>query len=240
MPVNWLAELARKNDELETFASIASHDLQEPLRMIAGFTDLLARKYQGRLDSEADEYIRYTIQGTHRMQRLIKELLLLSRTGESDPRRFRDVSVGSALDMVLSNLSSSIRDTGAVITHQELPTVKMVETHIVQLLQNLIGNAINYRSDKPPLIAIAAERNGSCWQFSVRDNGIGFHMKHAGSIFKPFKRLHLTHDSGTGIGLAICKKIVESRGGRIWVESTPGEGTTFYFTIPDECGAANI
>jgi PAS domain S-box-containing protein len=234
------AELASKNDELETFASIASHDLQEPLRMIAGFTDLLARKYQGRLDSEADEYIRYTIQGTHRMQRLIKELLLLSRAGECDPRRFRDISVGSALDIVLSNLSSSIRDTSAVITHQDLPTVKAVETHLVQLLQNLIGNAINYRSDKPPLIAIAAERDGKCWKFSVRDNGIGFDMKHAGAIFKPFKRLHLTHDSGTGIGLAICKKIVERRGGRIWVESIPGEGTTFYFTIPDECGAANI
>jgi PAS domain S-box-containing protein len=234
------AELASKNDELETFASIASHDLQEPLRMISGFTDLLARKYKGRLDSEADEYIRYTIQGAQRMQRLIKELLQLSRAGESDPQRFRDISIASALEVVLSNLSTSIRDTGAVINYEELPTVKAVETHIVQILQNLIGNAINYRSDKPPLIAIAAERGDGLWKFSVRDNGIGFNMKHAGSIFKPFKRLHLTHDSGTGIGLAICKKIVESRGGRIWVESTPGEGTTFYFTIPDECSAAKL
>jgi light-regulated signal transduction histidine kinase (bacteriophytochrome) len=208
--------------------------------MISSFTDLLARKYQGRLDSDADDYIRFTIEGTQRMQRLIRDLLLLSRAGEPDPSRFRDVSVASALSMVLGNLSTSIQDTGAVITHEELPTIRAVETHIVQLLQNLIGNAINYRSDKPPRIAIAAERGDAFWKFSVRDNGTGFKMEHAGSIFKPFKRLHLTNDSGTGIGLAICKKIVESRGGRIWVESTPGEGTTFYFTIPDECGAAHI
>ncbi len=225
-------ELAYSNAELEQFAYVASHDLQEPLRMVASFTQLLAKRYAGRLDVEADEFIEYIVGGVTRMQTLLSDLLTYSRVGTMgatlEPTDFEQV-----FEDALGNLKSAIDESGAVVTHDPLPTLSADGTQMIQLLQNLIGNAIKYRSEKPPEIHLSARRQDGFWTLRVQDNGIGFDPKHAERIFIIFQRLHHRDEyPGTGIGLAICKKIVERHGGRIWAESD-SSGSQFVFTIPE-------
>jgi signal transduction histidine kinase len=225
------AELRRSNQELEQFAYVASHDLQEPLRKVTNYTELLAKRYAGDIDARADKYIAYIVDGTTRMQGLIKDLLTYSRvTREVD---VVPTDVTAVLRETLSTLEMVIRDTQAQITSDTLPTIQANPLQIGQLLQNLIGNALKFRSTAPPRVHVAAELEAYTWRFSVQDNGIGIDPQYAERIFGVFQRLHTRAEyPGTGIGLAICQKIVERHGGRIWVESVPGQGTTFYFTIP--------
>jgi light-regulated signal transduction histidine kinase (bacteriophytochrome) len=206
--------------------------LQEPLRMVASYTQLLARRYKGRLDSDADEFITFAVDGANRMQRLIQDLLANSREGTKG-KDLLETSSEEALQRALLNLRGAIADSGAMVTRDPLPAVLADETQLVQLFQNLVGNAIKYQNPGVPRIRISAIKNGGGeWIFSVRDNGIGFDPKHAERIFIVFQRLH-TRDEypGTGIGLAICKKIVERHGGDISVESQPGKGSTFRFAL---------
>jgi PAS domain S-box-containing protein len=226
-------ELARKNAELGTFASVVSHDLQEPLRMIGGYAGLLERRYSGSLDDDAKEFLTFVTRGVERMDRLIKDLLALCRLEDAVDSPMAKVDVGHIADFVCGNLSLSIEDSGASIDVGRLPVVQFHPTHLIQVLQNLVGNALKYRSNLVPRIELRSHRVDGAWQFTVKDNGIGFDMRYAEQVFRPFKRLKRSEEGGTGIGLAICKKVVESRGGRIWVESTPGGGSTFYFTVPD-------
>ncbi len=226
-------ELEHSNAELRQFAYAASHDLQEPLRTIAGFVKLLEKHYKGRLDERADEFIAYAIDGAKRMQELIKDLLEYSRIGTMD-REFKPTDSASILDKVISNLRVAIKEGGAVVTHDYLPVITADATQLGSVFQNLIGNAIKFHSAEAPRVHISAERIEEEWIFSVRDNGIGIDKQYAEKIFVVFQRLHTRNVyPGTGIGLAICKKIVERHGGRIWVESEPGKGSTFYFTVPD-------
>ncbi len=227
-----LEELKHSNAELEEFAYVASHDLQEPLRGIAGLVQLLQRRYQGQLDSRADEYIAHIVEATQRMQRLIEDLLAYSRVGRRG-NLFQAAEADAALKAALKNLSAAISDAGVEITGGRLPTVKADATQVTQLFQNLIGNAIKFRSTRLPQIHVEAADAGDFWQFSVRDNGIGIEPQYFERIFQVFQRLHTQREyKGTGIGLAICKKIIERHGGRIWVESEMGQGSTFYFTLP--------
>jgi PAS domain S-box-containing protein len=225
-------ELARSNKELEQFAYIASHDLQEPLRMVASYVQLLADRYRGRLDDRADHYIHYAVDGAVRMKRLIDALLSYSRVGTpGNPPAPADSQ--AILQEVLRHLQGTIEEKQAVVTHDALPTVPADAVQLGQLFQNLIANALKFTGEAPPRIHIAAQREHRAWRFSISDNGIGLDPEHAGRIFEIFQRLHGPAEyPGTGIGLAICKKIVERHGGRIWVESQPGRGATFYFTIP--------
>lgn len=224
-------ELVRSNKELEQFAYVASHDLQEPLRMIAGYTQLLQRRYKDKIDEDANQFIFYTVDGVLRMQTLINDLLAYSRL-EIRGKVFEPVDCQAVLDDVLVALQTAIEENSAVITHGPLPTIQADRTQLFQLFQNLIGNAIKFRGDKPPLIHIAAEPKDDRWLFSVSDNGIGIDPQYAERIFVIFQRLHSRDKySGTGIGLAICKKIVERHGGKIWVKSESGKGSTFYFII---------
>jgi PAS domain S-box-containing protein len=225
-------DLARSNAELERFAYVASHDLQEPLRMITSYMQLLERRYKGQLDADADEFIAYAVDGANRMKALINDLLAFSRIGTRvkalTPTNFEHV-----LTRVCANLAIAIEETSATITHDPLPTTLADESQMTQLLQNLIGNAIKFRDSTPPVIHISAARTGQEWTFQVRDNGIGIAAEYFERIFVVFQRLHRTSEyPGTGIGLSICKKIIERHGGHIWVESTPGAGSTFYFTLP--------
>jgi PAS domain S-box-containing protein len=225
--------LEESNLELKQFAYVASHDLQSPLRSITGFLQLLQQEYQGKLDEQAQDWIRRTVRAVARMQTLIRDLLSYSRvdarSGPLTQIPFLDI-VNDALIL----LESSIRDSGGQVTWGELPIVMGDRSQLVQLLQNLIGNGLAYRSDKPPDIHISAKRSGKDWIFSVRDNGIGIDPKHYDQIFEIFKRLHSQKDHpGTGIGLAVCRRVVNRHGGKIWVESEPGHGSTFHFTIPE-------
>jgi light-regulated signal transduction histidine kinase (bacteriophytochrome) len=225
-------ELARSNAELEQFAYIASHDLQEPLRMVASYTQLLARRYRGKLDADADQFIAFAVDGATRMRTLIRDLLTYSRV-TSKASSFRFVSAGAAARTACENLRKSIEDSAAVVDIGSLPQVLADSTQLTQLFQNLIGNAIKYRDDRRPEIRVDARPNGRGWTFSVRDNGIGMEPRYFERIFQMFQRLHTRERySGTGIGLAICRKIVERHGGEIWVESALGKGSTFLFTIP--------
>ncbi|MCP3058873.1 PAS domain-containing protein [Myxococcus sp. K38C18041901] len=225
-------ELARSNEELQQFAYVASHDLQEPLRMVAGYTQLLARRYQGKLDAEADTFIHYAVDGVTRMQRLIQDLLTYSRVG-TQGREPRAVDAARAVERARTNLQVALRESGATLDVGPLPTVLADETQLVQLFQNLIGNALKFHGAAPPRVEVAAEVKGPEARFTVRDWGIGIDAQDSERIFVIFQRLHGKEAfAGTGIGLAICKKIVERLGGRIGVESKVGEGSTFWFTLP--------
>jgi PAS domain S-box-containing protein len=225
-------ELARSNEELEQFAYVASHDLQEPLRMISSYTQLLARRYKDRLDSDAHDFIRYAVSGASRMQQLINDLLAYSRVGTRGKER-QLVDCSELLGEAIANLQAAIQSSGALVTNDELPQVWVDKTQLVQVFQNLICNGLKFRGQEPPRVHISASPGANDeWTFSVRDNGIGIDPRFHQRIFVIFQRLHgIEQYSGTGIGLAICKKVVERHGGRIWVESEPGTGTTFYFTL---------
>jgi signal transduction histidine kinase len=225
-------DLERSNSELEQFAYVASHDLQEPLRKVASFCQLLQRRYVGQLDERADQYIEFAVDGAKRMQVLIDDLLAFSRVGRVE-REPALISCASALSAARVNLTAEIRDSGAVIESAELPVVRAEFSLITSLFQNLLGNAIKFRGDKPPRIVISVERQEEFWLFSFADNGIGIEPEYADRIFVIFQRLHdRASYSGTGIGLAMCRKIVEYYGGRIWLETTAGAGATFCFTLP--------
>jgi light-regulated signal transduction histidine kinase (bacteriophytochrome) len=227
-----MAELARSNTELEQFAYITSHDLQEPLRMVSSFVQLLAQRYKGKLDQDADDFINYAVDGVTRMQGLIKDILAYSRVG-SRGKEFKSISSEVVLDHALSNLKTGIEQSGAVVTRDPLPVVTADNSQLVQLFQNLIGNAIKFHKDGAPRIHVSAHQQGNEWIFSVPDTGIVIAPEYFARIFLIFQRLHDRNQyPGTGIGLAICKKVVERHDGRIWAESEPDTGSTFYFTLP--------
>ena len=229
---NAMADLERSNKELEQFAYVASHDLQEPLRMVSSYTQLLARRYQDQLDQDAHDFITYAVEGAARMQRLINDLLGYSRVGTRG-KAFGKTDCQRVLQETLANLQPAIDETDATVTHDPLPTVIADEPQLVQVLQNLVSNGIKFRGQAPPAIHIGAQRENDEWVFSVRDNGIGIDPQYYERIFVIFQTLHSRDQyPGTGIGLALCKRIVERHGGRIWVESEPGRGSIFYFTIP--------
>ena len=230
-------ELARSNAELEQFAYIASHDLQEPLRMVAVYTELLRERYRGRLDENADKFIGYACEGALRMQTLVQDLLAFSRVGRKASTRGAS-DCDAAMAEILISMGPALQESGAVVTYAGLPTVWVERSSMTQIFQNLVGNALKFRGKEPPLISIRAEKAGPNWQFSVTDNGIGIAPEHAEDVFVVFHRLHTrTEYPGNGIGLAICKKIVERYGGKIWVESELGHGSTFKFTLPIEAPA---
>jgi PAS domain S-box-containing protein len=226
------ADLARSNAELEQFASVASHDLQEPLRMVASYVQLLSQRYKGRLDANADEFITYAVDGVERMRALIHDLLEYSRVGMWG-KPFEQTDCAEVVKRALANLQVAVESAGAVVTCDPLPPVMTDSSQLTQVFQNLIGNAMKFHGEAPPRVHVCAKREEQAWVFSVRDNGIGIDPQYAERIFALFQRLHTTAEyPGTGIGLAICKKIVERHGGRIWVESSLGQGATFSFTIP--------
>ena len=226
-------ELARSNADLEQFASVASHDLQEPLRMVASYTQLLGKRYRNRLDEDADEFMGFIVDGALRMQRLINDLLTFSRVG-SRGKGFQPVDLATSVAQVRINLRAAIDESGARISTGTLPVVNADATQMEQLLQNLIGNAIKFRKGPAPSVHIDARREDAAWRITVQDDGIGIDARYAERIFVIFQRLHTAAEyPGTGIGLAICKKIVERHGGQIGVHSTPGEGASFSFTLPD-------
>jgi light-regulated signal transduction histidine kinase (bacteriophytochrome) len=227
-----MQELARSNHELEQFAYVASHDLREPLRMVATYTQLLAERYRGQLDKTADQYIEYASNGALRMQALIRDLLVLSRVGREGRVR-QSVDCNAAMEEVLANLRSMIQESGAIVSYDDLPEIVVDPLYLLQVFQNLVANAIQFRKKQAPAVSVLAEPAERFWTFSVTDNGIGIAPESQARIFEIFHRLNApTEFSGNGIGLAICKKIVEHYGGRIWVESRPGFGSCFKFTLP--------
>lgn len=224
--------LRQSNDDLNQFAYAASHDLQEPLRMVALYSQLLHRRYGSQFDAEADQFISFVVGGAKRMELLLKDLLTYSQTGSSTEGPRQPVNCEGVMQKVLLNLQASVEQNQAAITWDALPTVEAHEIRVVQLLQNLVGNAIKYRRAEPPRIHLSAESCETGWLFAVQDNGIGIEPEYCQQIFGIFKRLHGQTYPGTGIGLAICQRIVERYGGRIWVESKPEEGSRFLFTLP--------
>jgi PAS domain S-box-containing protein len=230
-------ELERSNRELEQFAYVASHDLQEPLRTVSSYVQLLARRYQGKLDQDADEFIGFAVEGANRMKSLITDLLAYSRVGSSG-KELAPVAMEEIFKRVIDHLQLTIDQGGATVTHDPLPAVLGDNAQMVQLLQNMIGNAIKFRGAEPPHVHVGVRKQAEHWLFFVRDNGIGIDPQHTERVFVIFQRLHNRAEyPGTGIGLAICRKIVERHGGSIWVESVPGKGATFYFTLqPAESG----
>ncbi|MGV3719749.1 MAG: sensor histidine kinase, partial [Actinomycetota bacterium] len=226
------AELARSNEELQQFAYVASHDLQEPLRMVASYTQLLARRYHDRLDQDGLDFINYAVDGATRMQGLIQDLLAYSRVG-TRAGVFEQIELAGAMDRSLANLHAAITEADAKITRGPLPAVMGDLGQLAQVFQNLLGNAIKFRAAEPPRIHVSAQRTGRDWEIAIADNGIGIEPEYRERIFAIFQRLHGKGDyPGTGIGLAICKKIISRHGGRIWVDSEFGKGSTVYFTIP--------
>ncbi|PZS36194.1 MAG: histidine kinase, partial [Pseudonocardiales bacterium] len=239
------AEFERSNADLEQFAYVASHDLSEPLRMVTGFVQLLAKRYQGRLDADADEFIAYAVEGVNRMQELIDDLLTFSRIGR-DGRETVEVDLESVARRVLGALSTQVAEAGATVTIGDLPTVRGNQRELSQLFQNLISNALKFRGEQPPQIRVMAQPDhgsgsggGVRWELSIADNGIGIEAHHTERIFKMFQRLHQRDVyPGTGIGLPICKKVVERHDGRIWLEPNPAGGSVFKFTLPATEGNA--
>ncbi len=227
------AELQRSNSDLTQFAYIASHDLQEPLRMVGSYMGLLARRYAGQLDETADRYIQFAVEGANRMQALIHDLLVYSRVGTQLLEK-KAVSSEQVLRIALRNLDLAIKESSAVVRYENLPIVEADETKLVQVMQNLIGNAVKFRKDtEPPDISVIAQRSDGYWIFAIADNGIGFDPIYCDRIFQVFQRLHgVGKYVGNGIGLAICRRIIEHHGGRLWAESQPGIGSTFFFTLP--------
>ena len=224
--------LQTTNAELQQFAYALTHDLQEPLRMVVNFTELLGREYAGKLGEEADTFISYSVQGALRIEALLKALLAYWEVSEREQGGFASIDCGAVLAKALLNLQAAIAQSGAMVTSDPLPTVVAEEVMLMQLFQNLISNSIKYRGGEAPRIHVPAQRDAEGWLFAVRDNGIGIDPQDTDRVFGMFKRLHGSEIPGTGIGLAICKKVVERKGGRIWVESETGRGATFKFTIP--------
>jgi PAS domain S-box-containing protein len=225
-------EIKRSNESLEQFAYVAFHDLQEPLRVMSNYSQLLEKRYKEKLDKDADDFIGFIVDAARRMQKLISDLLEYSRLGRKE-NPVTEVDSNKLVDRVIKNLSETIKSAGATVTHGNLPVVNIPESGFTQLFQNLIGNALKFHGKEPLKITISAEKKDTEWKFGVHDNGIGIEPQYKDRIFQIFQRLHSLHEyPGTGIGLAICKKIVENHGGRIWVESEVGKGSTFYFTIP--------
>lgn len=226
------ADLARSNADLEQFAYVASHDLQEPLRMVANYVQLLERRYQGKLDPQADKYIGYAVEGARRMQALIAGLLEYSRVGQSELKP-APVSADHALDQALASLRGALEESGAQLERDPLPLVLVDGGQLAQVFQNLVGNAIKFRrAGEKPMIRITAEARGGDCVFSVADQGIGLDTQYSDRIFQIFQRLHTRSEyAGTGIGLSVCKKVIERHGGRVWVDSVEGQGATFRFTL---------
>ena len=231
-----LKDLERSNKDLEQFAYVASHDLQEPLRMVASYVQLLARRYKGKLDSDADDFIAYAVEGAIRMQRMINDLLAYSRV-ETRGKEPKMTDYAYALGQAIANLHVAIEKSGAVVSNDDLPTINADQPQIVQLFQNLIDNSIKFRSKEQLRVHVGVKKKEKEWLFSVRDNGIGIDPQYGERIFVIFQRLHEKGKyPGTGIGLSVCKRIVERHGGRIWVESKSRKGSTFFFTIPRKGG----
>jgi len=227
-----VAELGRSNADLQQFAYVASHDLQEPLRMVSSYTQLIARRYQGKLDADADEFIAFAVDGANRMQRLILDLLAYSRVNTGG-RRFEPTAMETVLTAALDNLTNAVKESQAVITHDPLPAVMGDDKQLAQLFQNLLSNAVKFGGAQPPRIHISAKQADGEWVFSVHDHGIGIDPQYAGRIFVIFQRLHTREEyPGTGIGLAICKKIVERHGGRLTASNQASGGAEFILTLP--------
>jgi light-regulated signal transduction histidine kinase (bacteriophytochrome) len=228
-------ELARSNADLEQFAYVASHDLSEPLRKVANFCQLLERQYGDQLDEKAHQYIAFAVDGAKRLQALIADLLMLSRVGRTT-ERFVPVDTNLTLARAMATIEDKITSTGGGVGHSDLPTVMGDPSLLTSLFENLVGNAIKYRSDQPPLVVVTAvsDREAHIWTFAVKDNGIGIDPAYAERIFAIFQRLHLRDEyGGTGIGLALCRRIVEFHGGRIWLDTSATSGATFRFTLPE-------
>lgn len=225
--------LQNLNADLKHFSYAASHDLQEPLRMVMSYTQLLARQYKGRLDQEADQLIAYAVEGAQRMEALLRDLREYCSVNEQKIQNLGSIDCSRVLEKALAYLDFPLQESGAVVTHDSLPMVLAEEFPLTLLFQNLIGNAIKYRRlEAPPRIHLSAQRSAAAWRISVTDNGIGIEAKHLETIFAPFKRLHGAEYPGTGLGLAMCQRVVERYRGQIWVESKYGQGSTFHFTLP--------
>jgi PAS domain S-box-containing protein len=226
--------LERSNDEMQRFAFTVSHDMQEPLRNVRNFAELLARRYRGRLDDDANEFIQYMVDGVNRMGQLIKDVLAYSQAGRDDKTRPEPTQAANVLQWAIMNVDPLAKQAGAVITYDSLPNVFVDQAQLASVFQHLITNAIKFRRDEPPRIHISAQQlPHGMWEFSVRDNGIGVEPEHTERIFGVFKRLVGRDVPGTGVGLAICRKIAEAHGGAMWMESEPGKGSTVKFTLPE-------